>query len=216
MRIVIVGGDGDLVRSLADRLDHRECPTVLVANTGDATAIETGLAAAPQDVDEPPVVVRIAFDSRQNAVTPLAATSMTAWVKRAEQPLREACAFHQAAARFLRPTGGRIIVVMPTTGLSGAPGVVPLATAVEGERSLMKAQARVLGADGVTANCVTVAPELLAADSTGLERPGLPPPALSAPTLDQLADLLVAMSGPGFAGITGQTIALDGGKWMAS
>ena len=89
-----------------------------------------------------------------------------------------------------------------------------MATACEGERSLAKAQARVVGAHNITVNCIAVAPELLRATAE-LERGGLPPRAIATPDLDQLADLIVAMAGPGFAGVTGQTIALDGGRWMA-
>jgi NAD(P)-dependent dehydrogenase (short-subunit alcohol dehydrogenase family) len=213
VRVAIVGGDNGLVRSLAAKLDRRDATTATITATS-ATAIQLGLESAQQSLGETPTVVRIGLDPQQQIASPLVATSSESWTARAERPLKVAFGFHQAATRFLGDRGGRIVVVLPATGLSGAPGAVPLSTACEGERSLLKAQARVVGAQNITVNCIAVAPELLRA-STELERGGLPPRALPTPDLEQLADLIVAMSGLGFAGVTGQTIALDGGRWMA-
>lgn len=213
MRVAIVGGDNGLVRSLATRLDRRGATSATIAATS-AAGIKLGLESAASSLGETPAVVRIGLDPQQHVIAPLASTDRAMWKTRAERPLHEAFAFHQAATRFLQADGGRILVVLPTTGLSGAPGGVALATACEGERSLVKAQARVVGAHNITVNCIAAAPELLAAPAA-LERGGLPSRSIPTPDLEQLAHLIVAMCGPAFSGITGQTIALDGGRWMA-
>jgi 3-oxoacyl-[acyl-carrier protein] reductase len=212
--IAIVGGEVGLVGSLAGRLDDRGTTTVTVAADSSA-GIETELRAAADVLGATPVVLRIGIVTAQGLSAPLLSTSVEDWTARAERPLRNAFQFHQAAARFLADRGGRVIVVLPTTGLNGAAGFTALATAAEGERSLAKAQARISGAYDVTVNCIAVASTVIAATDHDLDRGGLPPHAVAVPDLDRLAGLITVMCGDGFAGVTGQTIALDGGRWMA-
>jgi 3-oxoacyl-[acyl-carrier protein] reductase len=212
--VAIVGGDPGLARSLADRLEARNTRAVTVA-ANSAAAIESELRGAAEALGETPAVVRLGFDPGQAASAPLVSTFVDDWQARAEAPLTHAFHFHQAAARFLADGGGRIIVVLPTTGLSGAAGFAPLATAAEGERSLAKAQARMNGAYNISVNCIALTSSVLAGTKHSLDRGGLPPEVFPLPDHDRLAELIVALCGPGFTGVTGQTIALDGGRWMA-
>ncbi len=212
--VAIVGGESDLVRLLARRLDARGGTTIAIA-ADTAAGIETELRAAAQSCGATPAVVRIGIRAAQTVDSAVIATTATEWAARAEHPLSEAFHFHQAAARFLTDRGGRVIVVLPTTGLSGAPGFTPLATAAEGERSLAKAQARISGTANITVNCIAVTPSVVVVTDQEPERGGLPAPAVPAPDLDRLADLITVLCGDAFAGVTGQTIALDGGRWMA-
>lgn len=214
MGVAIIGDELAVVRSLAGRLEQRGTPVATIPS-GSATRIEAGLQAAAESLGDIQAVVRLAIAGTQTVPAPLTATALDDWQARAERPLHDAFGFHQAVARFLAERGGRVIVVLPTTGLSGAADFTPLATATEGERSLAKAQARVSGAHGVTINCVAVSSSVLGPTERSLDRGGLPPEAVPAPDLDQLAELIAALCGPGFAGVTGQTIALDGGRWMA-
>jgi NAD(P)-dependent dehydrogenase (short-subunit alcohol dehydrogenase family) len=98
----------------------------------------------------------------------------------------------------------------------GASGLVPWATVAEGQRSLAKAAARAWGREGIRVNSVAVPAGLLAPATTGLDRPGQPPPSLSEiPDLPGPVASVVAsfVSGP-WSAVTGATLAVDGGVWM--
>jgi 3-oxoacyl-[acyl-carrier protein] reductase len=162
-----------------------------------------------------PALIRLGISPAQAAAGELAELRLADWVARAEAPMREALAFHHAAQRFLGERSGRIVVVIPTVGLSGGPGHVPLASTAEADRSLVKAQARVSGGRDVTINCLAVASAALVGSDVDPDRSGLPAQALAAPAMAQVADAIAALLGSAFDGVTGQTIALDGGRWMA-
>jgi 3-oxoacyl-[acyl-carrier protein] reductase len=231
----IVGGDPNLARALAGLLDERGTKVVTVTDdeaSGSATVrnlqcdtsvadqVRSCLDEAESMLGEPPALLRLGIRSAQAAAADVATLSLDEWIGRAESPLRETLAFHQAAQRFLADRGGRILVVIPTVGLSGGPGFVPLATTAEADRSLVKAQARVSGVRGITLNCVAVATSilagaLLATASSDPDRTGLPKHALPMADLGQVADVIVGLLGAAFDGVTGQTIAVDGGRWMA-
>jgi 3-oxoacyl-[acyl-carrier protein] reductase len=228
--VAIVGGDPTLVAAIAGQLDGRGLPAVTITSGADsqagrirnlrcdtaaASAVEAGLAEAERLLGREPALIRIAIQPSQASPSELAASSPESWSAQVESPLREMVAFHQASQRFLASRGGKVLVVIPTVGLSGGPGFVPLATTAEADRSLVKAQARVSGGLGITVNCVAVASALLAGTDRDPDRGGLPKPALPTPDLGRIADVIVGLLGPEFDSITGQTIAVDGGRWMA-
>jgi 3-oxoacyl-[acyl-carrier protein] reductase len=222
MRVAMVGGERSLADGLAERLRERGTPTVTIGNSeqlscdlASAEAIERHLFDIASQSDEPLAIVRLAITSAQTTAGELAEIELDTWVERTEAPLREAIAFHQAAQRFLATRGGRIVVLVPTVGLAGGPGFVPLAATAEADRTLVKAQARVGGALGITLNTIAVTSSLLAGSGVDIDRGGLPALALAAPGLAQVADVIVGLLGPAFAAVTGQTIAVDGGCWMA-
>ncbi|HWB66662.1 MAG TPA: SDR family oxidoreductase [Mycobacteriales bacterium] len=165
-----------------------------------AAAAPNGLAAVVDAVplrSPPESVELVAFDGE-------------AWRREAEDPLRRALHVLQGAYAGLRGTGGRIVVLLPSAVTTGAPGAVASIAAAEGYRSLAKAAARTWGRDGVTVNCL-----LVAADAD-LSRPGLQPPALGRPSAlrSDVTSVIATLLSPGFAAVTGATIAVDGGVWM--
>lgn len=199
MTIAITGSSETLQRTLADVLERR--------------GHRLGVVDAGEVEDSVTTMIRIGFDPLHADRTDVAAMSGTEWLDRVEAPLRAALAFHQVAARHLARSGGRIVVVLPTTGLTGARGAVALSTAAEAERSLVKSQARALGAHGVTVNCVAVSSSLLAGDP--IDRAGLQADSLPAPTFDEVAAVIEALIDPRLGSVTGQTIAVDAGRWTA-
>lgn len=228
--VAIVGGHPGVAGAVASQLDARGLPVVTISSDADSTTrrirnlqcdptsasdVGSKLAEAERLLGIVPALVRIAIRSEQSTAGDLAATTLEDWSARVESPLREMVAFHHAAQRFLAPRGGRIVVVIPTVGLSGGPGFVPLATTAEADRSLVKAQARASGALGITINCVAVASALLTGADRDPDRAGLPKPALSPPDLGRVADVIVGLLSPELGEVTGQTIAVDGGRWMA-
>jgi NAD(P)-dependent dehydrogenase (short-subunit alcohol dehydrogenase family) len=176
------------------------------------------VGALDERSDQLDAVVRVAGSLEQLTSVPLAELSADDWQARTSQPLHAALAFHQAAARHFVDRAsadrrGRIVVVVPTVALTGGAGVVPLATTADAERSLVKSQARALGPYGLTVNCIAVDSALLAGRS--LDRAGLQARPLPVPTVADLAATIDGLLSPAFDAVTGQTIAVDGGRWSA-
>jgi NAD(P)-dependent dehydrogenase (short-subunit alcohol dehydrogenase family) len=129
----------------------------------------------------------------------------------------------QAAFTQMAGRGGRIIFSTPTVSMSGAAGLVAYTAAVEGQRLLAKSAARQWGSQGITVNCVAPAPALGDGDEADGDEAGgrhhlsLNPAPLGGPG-DPEADLgpvVVFLASEGGHFVTGATICVDGGVWMA-
>ena len=182
---------------------------VLVAGVAPRPASElrdrlSGIAATVLVVESAPATL----------ARPLAATDAPTWDASCEQLLRDALGALQRAWRAVEPRGGRIVVVVPTVGMTGHAGLVPLATAIEGVRAMVRSAARQWGPAGITINCVGAPIALLAPDHDG-PAPYVTDPALGAlvPTLDDVV-AAVRMLFDADAPITGTTVVVDGGVVM--
>jgi 3-oxoacyl-[acyl-carrier protein] reductase len=224
---VIISSDGRLASALAEQLTSLGTTAVtlgpgapadshLKCDPASAVSVQAGLADAARRLGETPAVIRLGVAPAAGQPAELVSLDLAEWVERGEAPLRDVLAFHQAAQRFLVAAGGgRVIVVVPTVGLAGGPGLVPLATLAETDRSMLKAQARVCGRLGITLNTVAVTTSLLAGSAADLDRGGLPALALPMPGLAEVAAVIDGLLRPAFDAVTGQTVAVDGGCWMA-
>ena len=160
-------------------------------------------------------VVYVCGDVDAAVLGALDETDADEWDRRGEQVLRDALTALQDAHRGLSAQGGRVVVVAPTAGIPGAPGLVPFVTAVEGVRAMVKSAARQWGAVGITVNTVLVPIELLAPATVGATS-FLPPPALGrAVTVADVAGAVAAFADPDRHGVTGATVVVDGGSVMA-
>lgn len=125
----------------------------------------------------------------------------------------------QASHAQLAQRGGSVVVVGPTLSLAGAPQLVPLSTAVEGQRGLVKSSARQFGKLGLTVNWLAVAPRALSSLFDTLTLPvkaDAVPVAFGRP-LDLGTEIVPVIEFLGSAAgrvITGATFVLDGGEWM--
>lgn len=213
--------------------------------TGVTTAIGAGLVAALHDagahvsvVDDAQLTARdrvqVAFDAAVAAhgpvhavlhaampavafeQIPLVECDDTRWDAIWEATMRATLFVLQVAHGQMTGRGGRIVLVTPTVSMSGAARLVPYTTAVEGQRLLAKSAARQWGPDGITVNCLAPAPEHvpIGVDSMTVS---LAPPALGGPG-DLAADLgpvaIWLMSADAHF-VTGATVCVDGGVWMA-
>jgi 3-oxoacyl-[acyl-carrier protein] reductase len=124
-----------------------------------------------------------------------------------ERGMRAAIACCQSAYRAFAGGGGRIVFVVPTVSMSGAPGLAPLCALLEGQRLLAKSAARQWGAAGITVN--VLAPALHGFDGDAIS---LAPPALG--SVD-VGEVLVGILSPEMRSVTGATVGADGGIWMS-
>ncbi len=148
---------------------------------------------------------------------PLVDTTAGEWDARAEALLRDSIVTFQAAhARFVATGTGRVVLVAPTIGFTGAGGFVPTATAVEGVRALAKSAARQWGPQGITVNAVLVPPALVAPALVDATTFNAPPVVGRLPDLrDDVAAAIALFVAPTAGGITGSTVIVDGGSVMA-
>ena len=125
----------------------------------------------------------------------------------------------QASHAQMAQRGGAIVVVGPSLSLAGAPQLVALSSAVEGQRGLVKSTARQWGKLGLSVNWVAAAPRALSSLFDGVTLPvkvDAVPVAMGRP-LDVASEIVPVIEFLGSAGgrvMTGATLVLDGGEWM--
>jgi len=122
----------------------------------------------------------------------------------------------QPSIPHLRDAGGSVVVVLPTTGMTGGAHYAPAAATFEAQRILMKAAARQLGPDGIRVNAVAVGAELVLADAEAADVHYLAPPATGhQPSPEDVVDIIMFLVSPAGRHLGGQTITIDGGRWLA-
>ena len=132
-----------------------------------------------------------------------------------EQPMREAIEAFQAAHHARHE---RLIALVPTIGMSGAAGLAHVAATAEAVRVMVKSAARQWGADGMTVNCIALAPELFEIDPEAVGAVSLAPLALpgKGSVADDVVPLIRMVASADAHHITGATLNADGGLWMTS
>ena len=126
----------------------------------------------------------------------------------------------QAAFPSLVASKGSAVVVLPTTAMSGGRNYSLAAATFEAQRILMKATARQWGPNGVRINAVAISPESVLDDPEQADVHYLAPAALGddrsidmrADDLTRVVDFLLSERS---SGLTGQTLGVDGGRWLA-
>jgi len=179
----------------------------------DRAAADAAFTATPR-ID---AVVHVCVDDAGLVPQPLVDVTADAWDARAEALLRDMLFTFQAAhARFIATGRGRIVLVAPTSGFTGAGGFVPASTAVEGVRAMGKSAARQWGAQGITVNAVLVPPALVAPELVAATTFEAPPAVGRHPDVrDDVAATVAHFAGATGSGITGATVIVDGGSVMA-
>lgn len=216
--IVVTGADQPVVRGIGvglaaagavvapvawDAIESRAAAEAAFADVADGHGRVDGvLHAAIHPIAYERVAMADVDDARWDAV----------W----EQTLRRAIFVLQAGYAHLRGRGGAFVVVTPVLGMAGAAELAPCAAALEGVRVLAKSAARQWGEYGIRVNCLAPAPEHVSA-GIGSGALALSPPALGGPgdpTVD-LAPIAAWLFGPAARFLTGATLPVDGGVWMA-
>ncbi|HSW03572.1 SDR family oxidoreductase [Aquabacterium sp.] len=125
----------------------------------------------------------------------------------------------QASFTQMEGRGGSVVVVGPSLSLAGAPRLVALSTAVEGQRGLVKSTARQWGQRGITVNWVAASALALSPRFDGLPLPSKADAvmvALGRPLSlgAEITPVIEFLGSPAGRVMTGATLLLDGGEWM--
>lgn len=158
--------------------------------------------------DVPCAVIVVGVDGRVGAV-PVETMSDALIDTVFEQPMRRLIeALQQSHASGSR----RIVVVVPTSGMSGAAMHAVHAALAEAAHVLVKSAARQWGSQGITVNTVAVDPAWFDIDPAVSGPVSIAPRAIPGDVdpIGAIAWLCGAASGD----VTGQTIVCDGGLWM--
>ena len=131
-----------------------------------------------------------------------------------EQPMRQAIVAFQQAHRAGHT---RIIALVPTVGMSGAPRLAHTAATAEAIRVMVKSAARQWGSEGITVNCIAVAPELFGIDASVVGAVSIAPAAFATrgSVIDDVVPLILLVGSADAHHLTGATLTADGGVWMA-
>lgn len=130
------------------RIRDMAITTVVVGPSGGlATALTDDLRAANADG----VVIIVGSDPETG---PIGALSPDDWDRLVDTTMWDTLTALQQAHSSFRQTGGRIVLVVPTVGICGAPQLVAYTTAVEGIRAMAKSAARQWLSKGVAVNIV--------------------------------------------------------------
>jgi len=191
--------------------------TAVGADLTDTAEVAAAFATVADELGEPVrVVVHAAIDPVAFEPAPFEAVDDARFDAVWEGTMRAALAVLQASYAQMRGVGGHVLVVTPTVAFSGAPGLAAYAAALEGQRLLAKSAARQWGPEGVRVNCLAPAPEQVPIGVRGVDV-SLAPAALGGPGDPErdLGPVAVFLAGDDAHFVTGATIGVDGGVWMA-
>ena len=203
----------------ASPIDGDERITRIATSFASRAELEKAFAAAVEAVGVPGLVVVSAMPLAALAAADIVTLSDDRWRASCGAAMKSVLYALQASHTHLSARGGSVVVIGPSLSLAGAPQLVPLSTAIEGQRGLVKSTARQWGRLGLTVNWIAAAPRGLSSLFDALPLPVKPDPvpvALGRP-LDLASEIVPVLEFLGSAAgraMTGATLVLDGGEWM--
>lgn len=237
---VVTGAGRNIGRAIALRL-ARDGATVVVNGRRDAAAIADvadaigalGGQAMPvlADVSDPAAVARMVaeVESRFGGIdivvsnaglrrqTPFLDMSLTEWREILSVALDGAFILAQAAVPgMIRRGGGAIVALSGISTHIGTPNRCHVSASKAGLEGLMRALAVELAPHRITANCVAPGPVDTVRGASAGALPGDDPaiPLGRKATVDDIAGMVRTLAGPEGAYITGQTIHVNGGRYL--
>jgi 3-oxoacyl-[acyl-carrier protein] reductase len=196
-KVVVIGVAGGVARALADGLGAvLGGPDTLSASDVDSVVITVGAGPMPQ-------------------LQEITTLSSAEWDIRVGEMMWAALIALQSAHAALKNRGGRVVLVVPTIGISGAAGLVPYTTAIEGIRAMAKSATRQWGRDGVVVNLIA-APvrlfaEVVAESDAHLTNPAVTSDSTLVHSVVETAKFLLRSD---IDHLAGETIVTDGGSVM--
>jgi NAD(P)-dependent dehydrogenase (short-subunit alcohol dehydrogenase family) len=215
--VVVTGGEGGIGRATAARFealgDDVEAPGRAQLDVTDEASVTAFFDGRPVDV--------LVNNAGLAESAPLARTGLERWNAHLAVNATGPFLCTRAVVGGMRERRhGTVVTVASTAGLEGAPYVAAYTAAKHAAVGLMRATAAELRGSGVTANavCPTFVDTPMTERSVEriMERTGRTRDAALAalgPLLDpgQVADAVVWLASPEAAGISGQTLVIDGG-----
>ena len=219
-RDVLVVGGGDPAAVLAADLSGdvvRADPSPADVDDGFVDGL---VRADGTSIDGLDLVVYALYPASSRTPAPIEEMTIEDWAAACDDPLEAAIRVARGAHRHLAARRGTIVFCVPLAGAAGAASFVALSALAEGLRILARSLARSWGSDRIRAHAVTLHPSMFlspehaaaATAATALHDPALgrlPSPAEIAAVIDGLADSRMT------AGLTGASLVMDGGTWMA-
>jgi NAD(P)-dependent dehydrogenase (short-subunit alcohol dehydrogenase family) len=186
-----------------------------------ATDVEAAVAAAVDRNGGLDVVIHNATSRRSSDPVQLEDVDDALWRDHASVSLRGAYHCARAALPQLRARRGRLILMTSTAGIEGS-AMLPVYSTVKGAlRGFAKSLAREWAPFGVTVNAVSPLAETPAMTSAYEKDPTLEARLARVVPMGHLGDpeaelgpAIVFLAGEGAGYITGQTLAVDGGRFM--
>lgn len=186
----------------------------VLANVVDADAVEALIGATVQEFGGVDILVNSAAVRRETA---FASMTFAEWRDVISIILDGAFLTTHAALPHLRKSGsGAVVNIGGLSAHTGAGGRAHVVTAKAGLSGFTRALAHDLAGDGITVNCV--APGMIGTVREGREpshHAGKVPPVGRLGTAEEVASLVRYLCGPAARYITGQTIHVNGGAFMA-
>ena len=230
-------GTGVVAEQLRSELSARGWDVTAVSGGGsESGASDTGLAsdksgsdpAASRNVAEPKSTAAQAGLNMLVIVCPCPqeptdCTDMNAdiWAQGCEQPIAEALTCLAQHRDALLATKGHVVFVVPSFAMSGAKGFSATAAAGEGLRTLAKGAAKQWGKDNVRVNTIALDPQHFVPGESGKQLSAVMGLATSSgfghkgDIATDIASALNWLTAEDASFITGATLTLDGGIWMA-
>jgi NAD(P)-dependent dehydrogenase (short-subunit alcohol dehydrogenase family) len=186
-----------------------------------AADVDAAVAAAVERDGGLDVVIHNATSRRSSEPVRLEDVDEALWHDHASVSLRGAFHCAQAALPQLRARRGRLIVMTSPAGIEGS-AMLPVYSMVKGAlRGFAKSLAREWAPFGVTVNAVSPLAETPAMTSAYGKDPTLEARLARVVPMGHLGDpetevgpAIVFLAGDGAGYITGQTLAVDGGRFM--
>ena len=218
-RDVVVVGDGDPAEALAATLTGRVLLAAPDSRDVDDGYVDGLRSADGEHVDGLDLVVHALFPAQSRTPAPIDEMSAADWRAACDAPLEAAIRLARGAHRHLAARRGVIVFCVPLVGMAGAAGFSALAGLAEGLRVLARSLARGWGADGIRAHAVSLHPSMFLASehaASAVAANALHDPALGRlPTVREIAAVIDRLADPAAAGLTGASLVMDGGTWMA-
>lgn len=153
--------------------------------------------------------------------TDCADMSAEMWAQGCEQPIAEALTCLARHRDALLAAEGHVVFVVPSFAMSGAKGFSAAAAAGEGLRTLAKGAAKQWGKDNVRVNTIALDPQHFVPGKAGEQLSAVMGLATSSgfghkgDIAADIASALDWLTDENARFITGATLTLDGGIWMA-
>jgi len=189
----------------------------VVLDVADPASVEAAMARVDAELGAPTILVNNAGITRDNLLMRMKDEEWSAVIE------TNLSALYRLGKACLRPMmkarRGRIVNIASVVGLSGNAGQTNYAAAKAGMMGFTKSLAREVGSRGITVNCV--APGFIDTDMTraldDAQREellkGVPLGRLG--RAEEIASAVVYLVSPGAAYITGETLNVNGGMYMA-